>query len=168
MKKMKMILPCLILSLTTLSTLVSCDGGNSTSDVNEIVLDSISLKTKPTKLTYTEGEMLDTTGMEVIAKYSDNSTKAVTGYKVDKVEPLTVSDTTVVVSYTEAKVTKTCNFDITVNYREPIVIPIQVEQDMNSMSSRAMEKFKTLKLHLLLEWEVISPISAGIIIQVQH
>lgn len=127
MKKMKMILPCLILSLTTLSTLVSCDGGNSTSDVNEIVLDSISLKTKPTKLTYTEGEKLDTTGMEVIAKYSDNSTKAVTGYKVDKVEPLTVSDTTVVVSYTEAKVTKTCNFDITVNYREPIVIPIQGE-----------------------------------------
>lgn len=59
---------------------------------------------------YYEGETFDTTGMVVIAFYSDGTSAAVTDYTYEPVGALTTSDTKVVVTYK----TETCDCPITV------------------------------------------------------
>ena len=78
-------------------------------------LSSISVKTAPTKVIYTEGENFDKTGMVIEATYSDSSTAAVTTYTVTDGNNLTAGKSTVTISYTEDGVTKSCTQDITVN-----------------------------------------------------
>ena len=70
-------------------------------------LDSIEIKEAPTKTVYTEGEKFDKTGMKVIAKYSDGTTKEIKNYAYTPAGELTKKDTTITVSYTENGVTKT-------------------------------------------------------------
>ena len=70
-------------------------------------LDSIEIKEAPTKTVYTEGEKFDKTGMKVIAKYSDGTTKEIRNYAYTPAGALTKKDTTITVSYTENGVTKT-------------------------------------------------------------
>ena len=70
-------------------------------------LDSIEIKEAPTRTTYTEGEKFDKTGMKVIAKYSDGTTKEIKNYAYTPAGALTKKDTTITVSYTENGVTKT-------------------------------------------------------------
>ena len=70
-------------------------------------LDSIEIKEVPTKTVYTEGEKFDKTGMKVIAKYSDGTTKEIKNYAYTPAGELTKKDTTITVSYTENGVTKT-------------------------------------------------------------
>ena len=70
-------------------------------------LDSIEIKEAPTKTVYTEGEKFDKTGMKVIAKYSDGTTKEIKNYAYTPAGALTKKDTTITVSYTENGVTKT-------------------------------------------------------------
>ncbi len=82
--------------------------------VPEIVLESIAISTAPNKVTYTEGEKFDTTGMVVTATYSDNTSSAVTGYTWTPNGNLTTSDNTITVSYTDGDVTKTATQAITV------------------------------------------------------
>ena len=82
-------------------------------------LSSISVKTAPSKVTYTEGESFDKTGMVIEATYSDSSKKDVTGYTYAPAAALTTSDTTITISYTEGGVTKTCTQAITVNAVTP-------------------------------------------------
>ena len=82
-------------------------------------LDSIAVKTAPTKVTYNEGDSFDKTGMVIEATYSDTSTAAVTTYTYTPTGALTTSDTEVTISYTEGGVTKTCTQAITVNAVTP-------------------------------------------------
>ena len=82
--------------------------------VPEIVLESIAISTAPNKVTYTEGEKFDTTGMVLTATYSDNTSSAVTGYTWTPNGNLTTSDNTITVSYTDGDVTKTATQAITV------------------------------------------------------
>ena len=77
-------------------------------------LDSIEIKEAPTKTVYTEGEKFDKTGMKVIAKYSDGTTKEIKNYAYTPAGALTKKDTTITVSYTENGVTKTATQEITV------------------------------------------------------
>ena len=70
-------------------------------------LDSIEIKEAPTKTVYTEGEKFDKTGMKVIAKYSDGTTKEIKNYAYTPAGELTKKDTTITVSYTENGITKT-------------------------------------------------------------
>ena len=77
-------------------------------------LDSIEIKEAPTKTVYTEGEKFDKTGMKVIAKYSDGTTKEIKNYAYTPAGELTKKDTTITVSYTENGVTKTATQEITV------------------------------------------------------
>ena len=70
-------------------------------------LDSIEIKEAPTKTVYTEGEKFNKTGMKVIAKYSDGTTKEIKNYAYTPAGELTKKDTTITVSYTENGVTKT-------------------------------------------------------------
>lgn len=80
-----------------------------------VTVQDITITTAPAKITYTEGETFDQTGMVVTATYSDNSTATVTGYTVSPSTALTTADTTITISYTEDGVTKTATQAITVN-----------------------------------------------------
>lgn len=85
-----------------------------TAPENAKQLSSISV-TKPTKTTYNIGDSLNTSGMVVTAKFSDNSTQTVTDYKVSGFDSSSAGTKTVTVSYTYSGVTKTATFSVTVN-----------------------------------------------------
>ena len=70
----------------------------------EPTLVSIAVTTVPTKTEYTEGENFDATGMVVTGTYSNETTKAITGYTVTPSENLATTDTSVTISY-EGKTT---------------------------------------------------------------
>ena len=89
-----------------------------TGENETITLTTISITTKPTKITYVEGENFDKTGMVVKATYSDGSSKAITNYKVTDGTNLTKGKSSVTISYTENGVTKTTTQNITVNERQ--------------------------------------------------
>ena len=84
-----------------------------------VTLTGIKVKTAPSKVTYTEGESFDKTGMVIEATYSDSSTAAVTTYTVTDGNNLTAGKSTVTISYTEDGVTKSCTQAITVNAVTP-------------------------------------------------
>ena len=102
------------LPLTHNDTTITIDANGYSSATQAItvlpILASISIDTPPTKTTYTEGEYFDTTGMVVKANYSDGTSETITGYTISNTGPLSVIDTTIVISYQG----KTANQAITV------------------------------------------------------
>lgn len=84
-----------------------------TPTVPAVTLDKIEIVTPPTKVTYTEGEPFDKTGMVVKATYSDGSSKELgeNEYTVAPATALTAADTLVTISYGG----KTATQQITVN-----------------------------------------------------
>lgn len=78
------------------------------------VLDHIAITTAPTKTAYKHGETFAPAGMVVTAYYTDEASRAVTGYTYSPTGALKLSDTTITVSYTEGGVTKTTTQAITV------------------------------------------------------
>ncbi|MCL1897702.1 MAG: bacterial Ig-like domain-containing protein [Micrococcales bacterium] len=90
-----------------------------------VTLDWIGITAQPTKVTYTEGESLDLTGLEVTATYSDSSTADVTADVTTSPAAGTALNTvgsqTVTVTYVEAGVTRTTSFSVTVA-AEPVVL----------------------------------------------
>ena len=80
-------------------------------------MDEITITSKPTKTDYYVGDEFDSTGMVVIAKYSDESTKDVTGEVsikgFDSSEKHEIQ--TITISYTENGYTRTDIFFISVN-----------------------------------------------------
>lgn len=81
-------------------------------------LKSIAVTTKPTKTAYTEGDKFDPTGMVVTATYSDETTKAVSGYKFSSDGALKTTDNKITVSYTEGDVTVKVEVAITVTAKQ--------------------------------------------------
>ena len=84
-----------------------------TPTVPAVTLDKIEIVTPPTKVTYTEGEPFDKTGMVVKATYSDGSSKELgeNEYTVAPATALTAADALVTISYGG----KTATQQITVN-----------------------------------------------------
>ena len=82
----------------------------------EKTLTGITIKTCP-HTTYTAGEQFNKAGMVITAAYDDGSTKDVqpTYFQFTPVDPLTVKNKEVTISYTEGNVTKTAKQSITVN-----------------------------------------------------
>jgi hypothetical protein len=81
-------------------------------------LSSINVTTEPTKKVYAKGESLNLSGLVVTAKYSDNSTKAVTGYTTSPASGDTLSTIgtqKVTVTYKDGSGTRTTSFSVTVN-----------------------------------------------------
>ena len=62
-------------------------------------VESIEITTAPTITEYVEGDLFNTAGMVVTAKYEDGTTAAVTGYTVSATAALTPADTSVTVTY---------------------------------------------------------------------
>ena len=81
----------------------------------EKTLTGITIKTCP-YTTYTAGEQFNKAGMVITAAYDDGSTKDVqpTYFQFTPVDPLTVNNKEVTISYTEGNVTKTAKQSITV------------------------------------------------------
>jgi uncharacterized protein YjdB len=97
-------------------------GSVSVGEEEKTVLDSITIASPPAKSSYTEGDALDLSGLIVTAKYSDNSTRAVTGYFTDPASGVTlntVGTQPVTISYTEDGVTKTAGFNVRAPNRFP-------------------------------------------------
>ena len=80
----------------------------------EKVLSKIEIAKNPIKTTYIKGQKFDKTGMTIIAKYTDGSSKEVTNYTYNPTGNLKATDKKVTISYTEDGVTKTVTIDITV------------------------------------------------------
>lgn len=91
-----------------------------TNDVEEqaIGLSEIYIDCEPGKTVYKEGENFDSTGMKVIARYSDNSEKEINDYEIIGGENLTEGTTTVTIRYTENGIVSDVEQKITVNKQE--------------------------------------------------
>lgn len=80
------------------------------------VLSSLTIVSKPTKLSYKGGEKLDITGLQVKAFYTDKTSKVIANDKLTITAPNMnkKGDATVTVSYAEGGVSKTIGFVITI------------------------------------------------------
>lgn len=78
------------------------------------VLDHIAVTTPPSKTAYKYGETFNKAGMVVTAYYTDETSRAVTGYTYSPTGALSQGNTTITVSYSEGGVTKTDTQAITV------------------------------------------------------
>ena len=88
-------------------------------EAQEVELSEIYIEQEPTKTAYQEGENFDSTGMKVIARYSDGSSKEITDYEVIGGDNLTEGTTSVTIRYTENGVIRSVTQEITVNEKEP-------------------------------------------------
>ena len=89
---------------------------NATFNVVEptaITLDSVSLMGSY-KTVYKIGESFDTTGLVVVAHYSDNSEKIITNYQVSGFDSSQKGSCIVTISYTEDGVKKVTTFTVTI------------------------------------------------------
>lgn len=77
-------------------------------------LDHIAVTTPPSKTAYKYGETFQPAGMVVTAYYTDETSRAVTGYTYSPTGALATGNTTITVSYAEGGVTKTDTQAITV------------------------------------------------------
>ncbi len=80
-------------------------------------LSSIAVTTKPSKLTYTEGDAFDKSGMVVTAYYNNNTSSVVTDYTLSGYKS-TSGTKTITVTYGG----KTATFTVTVNSRVPATV----------------------------------------------
>ena len=124
-KKLFKALLCSALAIAVmLVTLTGCslfeqflpDSGDGNTDSAKTLV-SITLESMPTKLDYEIGETVDTTGMKVIANFSDGSKEDVTDKCTTTIgsDKITATTTSYYVKYVYEKTTKTVRVDINVN-----------------------------------------------------
>ncbi len=103
--------------------MVGC--GDTNVEEGEVTLESITVTTPPTKVTYQEGEEFDRDGMVVTATYSDDSTDTINNYRlsIEPSGPLTPDVTEVTITYEGASTTQ----KITVN--ELVVNSLTITQE---------------------------------------
>lgn len=89
-------------------------GGDEGDTPEEKTLTGIEIAKEPTKNTYKVGDKFDKTGMKIVAKYSDGTSKEITNYTIENGDKLSKEQTSVKISYTEGNVTKTIEQKITV------------------------------------------------------
>jgi len=105
--------PTILGTAGTQTITVTYDGKTCTFDVNvvAVVLDSIAVKTMPTKTSYFVGDTLDETGLELTATYNNGTTETIiSGFTCDPTALNTAGTQTITVTYEG----KTCTFDVDV------------------------------------------------------
>lgn len=100
-------------------------------------LQSISVKTAPTKTTYKSGESFDSTGMVIEADYGYGIKSEVTGYSVSP-SVLTDGVNAVVITYTEGRVTKTTTQAVTV---QKVLTGISITRNPSKTEYNYLESF---------------------------
>ena len=108
---------------------------------------SIAVTTAPTKITYSEGELFDNTGMVITATYDDESTENPTDYTWSPNGALTPSDTYVTISWGGKSTTQ----PITVNAK--VVSSIAVQTMPTKTSYHAGEAFASTGLVIRVTYE---------------
>lgn len=100
----------------------------------EKTLVSITLETMPTKLDYEIGETVDTSGMKVIANFSDGTKEDVTDKCTTTIgsDKITATTTSYYVKYVYEKTTKTVRVDINVN---------KIDIEFTELTSEAYENY---------------------------
>lgn len=81
----------------------------------ETVLDSIEITGLPETTVYGIGEQIDTTGIKVIAHFSDGTSKEISDYNIGMINLNSVGTKKVTVYYTFGSITKTAEFEISVS-----------------------------------------------------
>ena len=102
---------------------VTCGGKSATFTISVVnrVLEGISIAAAPNKTSYIVGEKLDTTGLKVMANYSDNTSNEVTEYTVTGFDSDSVGQQTVTVTYKDM----TATFTVTVRGKNLVGIGVQ-------------------------------------------
>ena len=84
-------------------TVTASYGGKSTTfnvDIEEVKLVSIAVKTNPTKMSYYQGEALDSTGLTLTATYNNGKTETVTtGFTCSALDSSSAGQKTITVTY---------------------------------------------------------------------
>ena len=88
-------------------------------------INEIEVSTLPSKLTYTAGEKLDLSGIEISAQMSDGTTVIIDDYDVSNIDTNTPGTKTVNIYYTLDGVTKTVSFEIKILPAKAIDIAIK-------------------------------------------
>ncbi len=110
---------------------VTYEGCTATFDVtvSDIVLNSISIKSKPTKTSYFVGDTLNTTGLVLTASYSDGTTEEVTsGFTCTPTTLSTVGNQLITVKYYG----KTATFSVTVKSVDPTGVSVKTKPSKTS------------------------------------
>ena len=102
---------------------VTCGGKTASFTISVVkrVLESISITAAPNKTSYIVGEKLDTTGLKVMANYSDNTSNAVTDYTVTGFNSNNAGQQTITVTYKDMAAT----FTVTVRGKNLTGIGVQ-------------------------------------------
>lgn len=131
-------------------------GGSSTSvlsptikvTVSEPVLSSIAVNAMPAKREYKVGDMLDTSGLEILAKYSNGTNVVITsGFDVSPRSLDAVGTQTVTVSY----MGKTCSFPVLVEDVEQVVESILILSEPTKLEYTVGEWLDTSGLKLRIQ-----------------
>ena len=72
---------------------------NNNKNINAKTITSIQIAKMPNKIKYKEGEIFDKSGMIVKAIYSDKSQTNINNYIIDKINPLTIYDSKISITY---------------------------------------------------------------------
>lgn len=86
-----------------------------------ITLESIEIFTPPNRTVYLAGQIFDSTGLKVIARYNAGLSKFITNYTLSPTGPLTIDDDFITITYTEDSITKTTQQPITVVEALPVL-----------------------------------------------
>ena len=114
--------------------------------VNESPIKEITIKTKPTKLTYVEGEVFDPSGMKVVAVKVNGMEKEITDYTYNK-DKLTMDDTKITISY------QNFTSDITITVEENIVVKLEMTTKPNKLNYIEGETFNPDGLTLIATYK---------------
>ena len=93
----------------------------------EPTVKSLIIVKNPNKTVYYEGDFFDNTGLIVNAIYTDNTTKEITDYTIDKNNKLTLDDTTVNITY------ESCSVPLTIMVNPNLVKSIKITQYPNKV-----------------------------------
>ena len=85
-------------------------------------IENLEITQEPEKMTYQEGEVFNSTGMQVIAHYSNGTSQDVTEYITWSEEPLTTADSDFVITFPYVMY-QNQNGTAGVDYPEPMVVP---------------------------------------------
>ena len=110
-------------------------------ELEDLLLTGIEVTTNPRSMEYYVGEKFSTKGMVVTATYNDGHTEKITDYEFSPTGKLGKEDTVITISYTEEKVTKETELNITVMDEDLILTGIVITSKPKKTSYKTGETF---------------------------
>lgn len=148
------------IAASTIFMIVGCSSGTEGGSGEAKTLKSIYIASAPSKTSYTVGDIIDTTGLKVMARYSDNSeadvTKSVTISGFDSSNA--VESLTITVSYTEGDNTVSTSFTVSIKAKtEPD--PTPTPTPTTEFDVRELKVVKTTIDSIKLQWKAPEKVS---------